>query len=132
MQKVITAGKSLVEERLHLLKIADKWGWSAVNEFTTTDMAMSEVEEKKLKKIAKAQESKFEKQKDRKGGKKTPYFHSAKGYTGSGDNIRYCSEKARAFPFIKTSSGDLEMVEQKTEERMSGWQDGSAGHSNRA
>ena len=66
----------------------------------------------------KTQEAKFEKQKDRKGGKKTPYFQPAKGYTGSGDNIRYCSEKARAFPFIQTSSGDLEKVEEKTEEGM--------------
>ena len=74
LQTVISTGESLVDERLHLLKIADKWGWSAVTEFTTTDLARSEAEEKKLKKIVKAQEAKFEKQKDRKGGKKAPYF----------------------------------------------------------
>ena len=47
LQKVITTGESLVEERLHLLKIADKWGWSAVTEFTTRDLARSEAGEKK-------------------------------------------------------------------------------------
>ena len=74
LQTVISAGESLVEERLHLLKIADKWGWSAVTEFTTTDLARSEAEEKKLKKIVKAQEAKVEKQKDRKGGSLHPAY----------------------------------------------------------
>ena len=102
LQKVISTGESLVEERLHLLKIADKWGWSAVTEFTTTDLARSEAEEKKLKKIAKTQEAKLEKQREQKRGKKTPYFQPI---------IRYCSEKARAFLFTSTSSGSLEKGE---------------------
>jgi hypothetical protein len=50
-------------------------------EFTTTDLARSKAEEKMLKKIAKAQEAKLEKQKDRKGGKKNPYFQPAKSFT---------------------------------------------------
>jgi hypothetical protein len=47
---MITTGESL-------LKIADKWGWSAVTELTSTDLARSEAEEKKLEKVAKAQEA---------------------------------------------------------------------------
>ena len=78
LQKVIITGESLLEERLHLLKIAHKWGWSAVTEFTSTDLARSETEEKKLKKITKAQEAKLEKQRDLKRGKKNPYFQPAK------------------------------------------------------
>ena len=49
--QVITTGESLLEDRLHLLKIADTYGWSAVAEFTATDLARDEAEEKKLKKI---------------------------------------------------------------------------------
>ena len=59
--QVITTGESLLEDRLHLLKIADTYGWSAVAEFTATDLARDEAEEKKLKKIAKELEAKQEK-----------------------------------------------------------------------
>ena len=37
--QVITAGESLLEDRLHLLKTADAYGWPAVDEFTATDLA---------------------------------------------------------------------------------------------
>ena len=71
LQEVITAGESLMAERLHLLKIVDTFGWSAVTEFTSTELARSEAEEKKLKKIAKANKAKLEKGRDRKTGKYT-------------------------------------------------------------
>ena len=38
LQKVIMAGEERLKERLHLLKMADKWCWSAVTEFTTMDL----------------------------------------------------------------------------------------------
>ena len=38
--------------------------WAAVSEFTTTDLAWTEAKEKKLKKIAKANEAKLEKQRE--------------------------------------------------------------------
>ena len=61
-----------MEEGLHLLKIADKWGWSAVTEFSSTDLSRFEAEKKKIKKITKAQEAKLEKQRDLKRGEEDP------------------------------------------------------------
>ena len=93
LQKVITTGESLVIERLHLLKIADKWGWSAVTEFTTTDLARTEAEEKKLKKIAKANEAKLEKQKEhKKYTTRSNYYQQVGTRTESGTGIRRSGE----------------------------------------
>ena len=92
LQQVISAGESLVGERLHLLKIADTWGWTAVTEFTSTDLARTEAEEKKLKKIAKANEAKLEKQRDKKFGKRNQYFLSGGNQSGSGSGNRKSGE----------------------------------------
>ena len=72
--QVISAGESLLEDRLHLLKIADTYGWSAVAEFTATDLARDEAEEKKLKKIAKEKEAKQAKLNERKWAAKKKLF----------------------------------------------------------
>ena len=60
LKDVISAGENLLSERLHLLKIADRYGWAAVTEFTEVELARNEVEEKKLKKIMKDSELKRE------------------------------------------------------------------------
>ena len=60
---VVSAGESVALERLHLLKIADTYGWGAVTEFTAVELARNELEEKKLKKIIKKNEEKLEKAK---------------------------------------------------------------------
>jgi len=73
--QVISAGESLLEDRLHLLKIADTYGWSAVAEFTATDLARNEAEEKKLKKIAKEKEAKQAKLNERKWAAKNKVAH---------------------------------------------------------
>ena len=39
----------------HLLKIADRYGWGAVSEFTEVELARNKVEEEKLKKFMKRQ-----------------------------------------------------------------------------
>ena len=36
LKKVIETGENLLAERLHLLRIADHFGWGAVQEFTAT------------------------------------------------------------------------------------------------
>jgi hypothetical protein len=66
LQEVIKAGEKLLGDRLHLLKIADLYGWGAVTEFTATELARNEAEEKKLKKIVKQNELKQEKAKEKK------------------------------------------------------------------
>ena len=61
LQDAIKAGEKLLGDRFHLLKIADLYGWDAVEEFTATGLARNEMEEKKLKKIVKQNELKQEK-----------------------------------------------------------------------
>ena len=66
---VINAGESAIQERLHLLKIADSYGWGAVSEFTSIELARNDAEERKLKKIIKKNEERAEKVKgDKKEG----------------------------------------------------------------
>ena len=55
LKEVISAGDKLLSERFHLLKIADRYGWGAVLEFTEVELARNKVEEKKLKKFMKRQ-----------------------------------------------------------------------------
>ena len=93
LQKVITAGESLIAERLHLLKIADTYGWSAVTEFISTELARSEAEEKKLKKIAKANEAKLEKVRGRKSGKEDQ--DQGRYTSGAGGGTRKAGDEGR-------------------------------------
>ena len=76
LKKVIQAGETLVADRLHLLRIADKFGWSAVSEFTATELARTEEEEKKLKKVIKANETKLERQREVKKNKIRTGFYN--------------------------------------------------------
>ena len=55
LKEVISVGDKLLSERFHLLKIADRYGWGAVSEFTEVELARNKVEEKKLKKFMKGQ-----------------------------------------------------------------------------
>ena len=45
------SGEEKLNERTHLLKIADKYGWDSAKEFVSEDLARDEKEEKKLQKI---------------------------------------------------------------------------------
>ena len=76
LKDVIKAGEKLLEDRLHLLKIADLYGWPAVAEFTATELARNETEEKKLKKIVKQNELRNEKVREKK-----QYTGRYNGYT---------------------------------------------------
>ena len=85
LENVIKTGESKVAERLHTLKLADRFGWSSVQEFQEEDLARSPSEEKKLKKIRK----KYEEQKIAKAGKlgfqyKKGAFKYPGGASGSG------------------------------------------------
>ena len=66
LKDVISAGEKILSDRRHLLKIADRYGWGAVTEFTEVELARNEVEEKKLKKIMKASELKKAKARESK------------------------------------------------------------------
>jgi hypothetical protein len=91
LKDVIKAGEKLLEDRLHLLKIADLYGWPAVAEFTATVLARNEVEEKKLKKIVKQNELKNEKVREKKQytGKYNRYTSGTGGSSGTYGGSRY-------------------------------------------
>ena len=120
LKKVVETGEKLLAERLHLLRIADRFGWSAVQEFTSIELARTDSEEKKLKKIMKSNEAKLEKQREAKKFKpKHSFFHQKKfgsfshNYSqgnggGSNTDHRYGSYKSqRAIIISKPTSGGL-------------------------
>ena len=116
LKKVIKTGETLLADRLHLLRIADRFGWGAVSEFTATELARTDEEEKKLKKIIKANEAKLECQRELKKIKAKPsYFNQEKigsfgqgASGGSSNDYRYSSLKSKGVPVIsKTTSGEL-------------------------
>ena len=47
-----------VHDRIHLLRIADKFGWEGANDFVGDELARDEKEDKKLKCIRKEFEAK--------------------------------------------------------------------------
>ena len=97
LKDVISAGEKLLSDRFHLLKIADRYGWEAVTEFTEIELARNEVEEKKLRKIMKISELKRAKAREikSKGGRR-PYFQATGGYRVVSPNNMYdsCAVKA--------------------------------------
>ena len=53
LQEFIKQGESKVHNRIHLLKVADKYGWAGATDFQEEELARDEKEEKKLKAIRK-------------------------------------------------------------------------------
>ena len=53
-----SAGVKHVHDRIHLLRIADKFGWEGANDFVGDELARDKKEEKKLKGIRKEFETK--------------------------------------------------------------------------
>ena len=61
LKELVKAGEKRVNDRIHLLRIADKFGWAGANDFVEEELARDEKEEKKLKSIRKEFEAKKEK-----------------------------------------------------------------------
>ena len=53
LKELVKAGEKRVNDRIHLLRIADKFGWAGANDFMEEELARDEKEEKKLKAIRK-------------------------------------------------------------------------------
>ena len=51
LREFIKQGESKVHNRVHLLKIADKYGWAGATDFQEEELARDSKEEKKLKVI---------------------------------------------------------------------------------
>ena len=64
LREFIKQGESKVHNRIHLLKIADKYGWAGATDFQEEELARDSKEEKKLKAIRKA----FGAKKDKREG----------------------------------------------------------------
>ena len=58
LTEFVNAGEKRVHDRIHLLRIADKFGWAGANDFVEEELARDEKEDKKLKCIRKEFEAK--------------------------------------------------------------------------
>ena len=58
LTEFMNAGVKHVHDRIHLLRIADKFGWAGANDFVEEELARDEKEDKKLKCIRKEFEAK--------------------------------------------------------------------------
>ena len=74
LKEFIKNGESLVHDRIQLLRVADKYGWSGATDFQEEELARDAREDKKLKAIRKEQEARKDKKNNGVGkGKTTPY-----------------------------------------------------------
>ena len=113
LEEVIKAGEAKLGDRLHLLKLADKYGWASVTDFQEEELARSPSEEKKLKRIRKD----VEERKREKAGKSGTFrkkgggsgASGSGGSSGNGDrDNRYglCFlERAKANPYLLGRKG---------------------------
>ena len=74
LKEFIKNGESIVHDRIHLLRVADRYGWSGASDFQEEELARDAKEEKKLKAIRKEHEARKDKRTHGVGkGKVTPY-----------------------------------------------------------
>ena len=87
LREFIKQGESKVHNRIHLLKIADKYGWAGATDFQEEELARDEKEEKKLRVIRKDFEAKKDKR-SQGGGKYRSNHYKGKG-TDNYKDTRY-------------------------------------------
>ena len=85
---MIKEGEKEIDDQNHKLKIADKFGFPALDDFTKEDLARDEKEEKKIKALKKEKKEKEEKSRSRRGrggygGVKDGYRGFRESYRGS-------------------------------------------------
>ena len=79
VEELIKEGEKEIDDQNHKLKIADEFGFRALDDFTKEDLARDEKEEKKLKALRKEKKEKEEKSRARRG---------KDGYRGVRDNFK--------------------------------------------
>ena len=95
LNKFVHAGEKRVHDRIHLLRIADKFGWAGANDFVEEELARDEKEEKKLKGIRKEFEAKREKKGQGSGKVKNfPYKKQVDNYKDTRYDIEFFCEGA--------------------------------------
>ena len=88
MEELIKEGEKEIDDQNHKLKIADEFGFRALDDFTKEDLARDEKEEQKLKALRKEKKEKEEKSRSRRG---------RDGYGGVKDGYRGFRESYRGF-----------------------------------
>ena len=79
LKELVKAGEKRVNDRIHLLRVADKFGWQGANDFVEEELARDEKEEKKLKSIRKEFEAKKEKKNQGSGRGKGNFGYKKQG-----------------------------------------------------
>ena len=79
LKEFIMKGQKVVADRLHLLKVVNRFGWSGATDFEKEDLGRNEKEKKLLQQIRKDHEARVEKKS--KGKQK----YSGYGVGGRGD-----------------------------------------------
>ena len=88
IEGLIKEGEKEIDDQNHKLKIADEFGFPALDNFTKEDLARDEKEEKKIKALKKEKKEKEEKSRSRRG---------RGGYAGGKDGFRGFRESYRGF-----------------------------------
>ena len=119
VEELIKKGEKEIDDQNHKLKIADEFGFRALEDFNKEDLARDEKEEKKLKGLRKEKKEKEEKSRARRaetaiGASGTDTVASAtvasgtasrtRGSTTGGITRRRTSPKARMTPNVLTVS----------------------------
>ena len=94
LTEFINTGEKRVHDRIHLLRVADKFGWAGANDFVEEELARDEKEEKKLKGIRKEFEAKKEKKFQGKGNKGFSYKKQGDSYKDSRYDHKFSCEEA--------------------------------------
>ena len=96
LNEFVKAGEKLVHDRIHLLRIADKFGWAGANDFMEEELARDEKEERNLKVIRKEFEAKREKkgQGSDKGKSNFLYKKQVENYKDTRYDIEFFCEEA--------------------------------------
>ena len=62
----LAVGDKLIDDRIVLMKVAIEFGWSSCAEFDKEEIARNEAEEKKIKRLRKAQTAQKDRERDKK------------------------------------------------------------------
>ena len=90
IEELIKEGEKEIDDENHKLKIANEFGFKAVEEFTKEDLARDEKEEKKIKSLRKEKKEREEKSRSYRGnrGGRDSFRSFKDGYRGLGDSYK--------------------------------------------
>ena len=90
IEELITEGEKEIDDENHKLKIANEFGFKALEDFTKEDLARDEKDEKKIKALRKEKKEKEEKSRSYRGfrSSRDGYRSFKDGYRGFGDAFK--------------------------------------------